>query len=283
MVITRSSSMHEPQSTLPEELNELQIMLLPISAKIQEINVALDGINKLFEKKFLVQKHQIANLQTRMSILEGKMAYQEFVTDLHDRKLDDLEQTSRKVNLKLKNIALARGDSPQHLMDIIKMEIQAHELDIPDEEIDRCHRDGKPYFRNNIRVQDVLVRFRTWRTRDIMYNNRKMFSFTVAPDLTKRRVKLLNYLKEQCMGVENEPNVATAHRIVDFVYCDKNCKIKFKSKMDRFYTISSELEFLNLIQKLDHFLSDSDFKTDEKNRDNYGRYEEEVSLNEIYY
>ena len=282
MVKTRSSIMTETHSS--EDLVELHAILAPITKNLQDTNKALENITSLFEKKFTAHKRQISNLQVRVQNLEEKMLYQEFVTQLHDRKLDDLEQNLRKVNIRLKNIPVTQEDSPQILLGIIKTEIVSLQIDIPEEEIDRCHRDGKPYYRNNERVQDVLVRFRTWRSRDIMYQNRKKFSFQIVPDLTKRRGALLKSLRDQCgNSVGDEPSDMSVHRIVDFVFCDKNCKVKFKSKDNKFFTISSQNEFFKLIQELDHNLMDSaSFKDDENNRAKYGCFEEERTSEELF-
>ena len=51
--------------------------------------------------------------------------------------------------------------------------------------------------------------------------------------------------------------VNAVSRVVDFVFCDRNCKIKFKTKglKSKFFMISSEAEFLNLVCRLDHDIS----------------------------
>ena len=280
--------MHDNTNDDLNDLDELNEILAAIKQNILDANKALQDIEKLYENFFLMQKRQIENLQTRIVSLEEKISYHDYIIDLHDRKLDDLEQHSRKVNLRLKGVVITRGDSPQNLMDFIMLEIESLDLGIPADEIDRCHRDRKPYQREGKRCQDVLVKFRTWRSRDIMYQNRKKFSFLIVADLTSRRENLLYYVKEQCKtkvvkGVVF-PTVVAVNRIVDFAFCDKNCKIKFKSKNDKFYTVSSEIEFLNLITQLDHEVIGSDFfNADERNRENYIIFQEEANVNEIFY
>ena len=215
------------------------------------------------------------------------------MTDLHARKVDDQEQVSRKVNLRLKGIEVLHNDSPEILMGNIKSEIQKLGINIPDDELDRCHRDGKIYStrannNNNYRqkrVQDVLVRFRTWRSRDIMFQRRKDFPFTVDPDLTRRRSNLLKFVRDEIkMITDEEPNSSAIGRVVDFAYADKNCKIKFKDKKNKFFTVSSEDEFLKLVGRLDSQLTLSDeIMDDENNRSKYGIFEEEETLGEIYF
>ena len=80
--------------------------------------------------------------------------------------------------------------------------------------------------------QDVLIKFRTWRFRDIMFQNRKKLSFLVQAVLTTRRKDLLSFAKGECQPKSNQnvKSMAMA-RVVEFVLCDINCKIKFKSKI----------------------------------------------------
>ena len=274
-----------------DHLAELNDILAPLKANIENTNEALGKIQKLFEKKFAQQQHEILNLQVRIQQLETKLSYQEHVTALHDRKLDDQEQVSRKVNLRLKGIEIIQGDSPIKLKDIIKTEIERLALGIPDEEIDRCHRVGKIYswggsshLPKNKRVQDVLVRFRSWNSRDIMYQRRKDFNFGVFADLTSSRSSLLRYIRELLNVVEGEPTSLAVGRIVNYAFADKNCKIKFRSHAGSFYTVNSEQEFLNLVTRLDDALTLSDiFKADEGNRAKYDMSQEEKTLNEIFW
>ena len=74
-------------------------------------------------------------------------------------------------------------------------------------------------------------------------------------------------------------------RVVDFVFCDVNCKMKFKSKENKFYTFSSANEFLNLVERLDNDLCYSeDIKKDINNRSNYQSiFDDEETSNEIFY
>ena len=85
-----------------EELSQLHTILEPIKISINEFNKTLDDIKRLYEAKFLQQESLIHNLQTRVQSLEERLSYQQFSTDLNARKIDGLEQVSRKVNFRLK-------------------------------------------------------------------------------------------------------------------------------------------------------------------------------------
>ena len=126
-------------------------------------------------------------MQTRLPNAEARLLHQKRMSTLHARKTDKLEQVCR-----LKGIEVIQNDSPLILMEKIKSEIQILGLDIPDGQLDRSHRDEKIYTSaawssNNYqtkRVQDVLVRYCTKRSRNLMLQKRKEFSFTVDGDLT---------------------------------------------------------------------------------------------------
>ena len=272
---TRSQSMNESI----DELSELNEILAPLRLSIEETSKALQGISKLYESKFLLQQRQICNLQTRVQSLEARLSFQEHASELHERKLDDLEQVSRKVNLRLKGIVVSPGETPDKIMDTIKSEIHDNGLDVGVQDLDRCHRVGKPYYDNKRQVQDVLVKFRTWSSRNVIYQNRKKFSFHVFADLTSRRVNLLKYARDQ-ISLED----GSVNRVVDFVFSDLNCKIKFKSKDNKFFSVSSKQEFLGLVHRLDNELTLSEeFKKDENVGINYGMYAEEATVNEIFF
>ena len=279
----RSRSMTD--SVKKDELAELNEILAPLKANIAQTNEALAQIHKLYEEKFSRQQREIVNLQFRVQQLESKLSYQEHVTALHDRRLDDLEQVSRKVNSRLKGIEVLQGDSPEKLKATIKAEIDRLGIEIPVEEIDRCHRVGRSFFSGaSSKVQDVLVKFRTWHSRDLMYQRRKEFTFKAYADLTSGRSNLLKRIRDFLNEVDGEPTSRAAERVVDFVFADKNCKIKFKSHAGRYYTVNSELESLSLVSRLDDSLTHVDaFKADEDNRSKYDRYTEEETPNEIFW
>ena len=269
-----------------DEVTELNNILKPIEDNIMATNMALEEIRKLYEAKFLKQQYEVDLLQTKVQALEEKVQYHEHSSNLHARKIDDLEQVSRKINLRLKGILVNRNDSPEMILQQIYEEIESCDVIIPREEIDRVHRVGRKYMFNSKLQQDVLIKFRTWRSRNIMYQNRKKFSFLVQADLTTRREDLFSFAKGECQPKSSRNVESMAmDRVVEFVFCDINCKIKFKSKTNKFYSFSSEIEFLNLVDRLDNELCyGDDIKKDINNRSNYASiFYEEKTLNEIFY
>ena len=133
---------------------------------------------------------------------------------------------------------------------------------MPSSEIDRCHRIGSRYIYNGKTYQDALIKFGFWRSRDTMYQNRKKNGFRVFADLTSRRAGILNQAKHDVI------NVPSVSDVVDFVFADVNCKLKLKSKTNRFFGFNSYVEFLNLVERLKEDSLDDEVsemrKSDEK-------------------
>ena len=117
-----------------------------------------------------------------------------------------------------------------------------------------------------------------------MYQRRKEFTFNVYADLTSGRSNLLKRIRVFLHEVDGEPTSRAAERVVDFVFADKNCKIKFKSHAGRYYTVNSEQEFFSLVSRLDDSLTLAvAFQADEDNRSKYDRFTEEETPNEIFW
>ena len=267
----------EPAILNPNEMTTLNDILAPLRGTVNQTNEALLKIEKLFENRFNRQQHEIDNLKREMRDLKENMVYHDHLIKLHGRKLDDQEQVSRKNNLRVKGIVVEVGDSPLKLKDYIVAEIAKLGNNIPVEDVDRVHRVGRPYTCNNKRVQDALIRFKSWHCRTLVYRARKELPFFLAADLTKRRAILLK-------SVNDEIVEGGSGGVVAFVFADENCKIKFKTKENKFHTISSELEFWTLVYRLDAEKTVSkEFEADETNRDKYSCYDEEETLNEFFY
>ena len=274
MVITRSGSDGACESTV---LAELDALLSPLQSNIERVNKSLVDLRNLFEEKFTKQQIFINNLLTRITALEATVNtnnhFNTHIANILDRKLDDIEQFSRKINLRLGGIEVGLNDTPLKIMNLIKKEVSDLNLGIPDEEFDRCHRVGRSYIKNGRSYQGVLLKLCFWRTRDMIYQNRKKFSFKVSADLTPRPMDILVFAQDE---IEKTGDMAI-ERVVDYVFCDQNCKLKLKSKSNKFYTFSSELELLMIVARMDHELCASiELMEDESNK-------KEEELNDVYY
>ena len=85
-------------------LSEFDELIAPIITNIEGINKALSDLKKLFEEKFSNQQKLINNLLTRVTVLESKVNFNAHIAEIQERKIDDSEQFSRKLNLRLKGL-----------------------------------------------------------------------------------------------------------------------------------------------------------------------------------
>ena len=237
-----SDSVESP--VVPESLeSELDKCLGPVEKSINNfISDSFVQLKKFFAQKLKCQQAVITNLQTRLQKVEERVLYNVHATELHERKLDDLEQVSRKINLRLRGIKVENQDSPENIMITIKEQAKALDLDIPECEYDRCHRIGRKFKVNGTTFQDVLLKLCFWRTRDLLYKNGKRFNFKIFADLTQRRTELLEFARNL---VEDDE---VTKRAVEFLFGDQNSKLKVFSKSKLFYSFSSWEEFMNIIQ-----------------------------------
>ena len=264
------------------ENQSLEEILKPFQVNIDVLNKTLNEVKRFFQEKFDRQKTIIDNLLTRVEYLETGVKFNRHIALMQDRKMDDQEQFSRKVNLKLVGIEVQRNESPNIILAKIKEEVNGLDLPIRDEEYDRCHRIGRKYTRNGKTCQDILIKFCFWRTRDIFYKHRKSFSFKVLPDLTRGRQQLLEYAKEQVNVCKDENAIEqenegtdeiqdrAMYRVVDYVFIDINCRLKIKSKFGKFYAFNSEAEFFSVISRIDfEDTASSEHMNDESSCDGY--------------
>ena len=218
-----------------------------LANEIQKVNVSLNAIKFAFESKLEKQNIVINNLLTRVKLLEQQVKFNRHIAIMQARRIDDQEQTSRKVNLRLVGIEVSRNDCPEAILKVITDEMLAL-CALSARDIDRCHRIGRKYQKQGKTFQNVLVKMVTWNARDEFYKFRKGFSFKVSADLTSRRQELFNFaLKEVSAGEE--------HPYVHYVYVDRNCKLKLKSTDNKFLGFNSEDEFFSVIYRLrfEHF------------------------------
>ena len=236
-----------------KDLSTLTKLLAPLEKTIEDLSRSLNEIRNFYNEQFTSQQRIINKLVTSVKLLEDRLAYSVHVTALHDRKIDDLEQVSRKVNLRISGIEIFPEDSPQKIMDKISGEVVNH-TDITIGDFDRCHRVGRKFEKNGVPHQDVIIKLCSWRARDIIYRNRKNFSFFVKPDLTSRRQEILKYarteLEESTGEQEGDEHGATA-RTVDYIFVDENCKLKLKSKGGKYHMFNSMDEFFCIVTRLD--------------------------------
>ena len=111
-------------------------------------------------------------------------------------------------------------------------------VNITQSDIDRCHRVGK---KNPAYPQQMIVKFKYWRTRESIYKGRKdLKDNKVFVDLTKRRLDLRNLAIEK---------TKTNDEIL-YVFADINCSLGLKSKDGKFHYFNSVDELESIISSL---------------------------------
>ena len=234
MVKTRSGEVNSDGCTANDESLDIEDILNPLKASIASITQLLDAIEIKFEKRFKRQDSIISNLLTRVADLEKYNEFTDHRTKLNARKVDDAEQFSKTVNLRIEGIVVEKNDSPAIVLQRIKDEVNALNLNIPDYAYDKCHRNGPKRKYNGKTYQSVLLKMCFWKDRNTIYQRRKDFNFKVYPHLTSRRKDIFDFAtKEVKVGGE------WIDRIVDFVFIDMNCKIKMRTKSGKFYGFNS--------------------------------------------
>ena len=235
------------------ELSSLTKLLAPLEKTIADLSRSLNEIRTFYNERFTSQQRTINKLVTSVKLLEDRLAYSVHITALHDRKIDDLEQVSRKVNLRISGIEVTPNDSPELIIQKISGEVINHtNLNIAD--FDRCHRVGRKFNKNGVTYQDVLIKLCSWRARDIVYRNRKSFSFFVKPDLTSRRQEILKAARdelEESTGEQEGDDDGAIARVVDYIFVDENCKLKVKSMTGKYFMFNSMEEFFCIVTRLD--------------------------------
>ena len=95
-------------------------------------------------------------------------------------------------------------------------------LEIPDSNLDRAHRIGKPYFDKikKVKCKSIIVRFNSFRHRTLLYGAKKDIKlnkeYKIRLDLTKR-----------CYLMLSEANkLASDNQNANFCYAGVNCRLK---------------------------------------------------------
>ena len=246
-------------------------ILTPLREKLTEVFTLISDIEKRFDERFNRHDKIISNLLTRIEYLESRSEYSIHLANLNKRKIDDNEQQSKKSNLLIEGIPVERNENPTKLLERIKAHISSFCIGVPDNAYDLCHRVGRrhtstniikkpvvaeePETQENVGVPDVTENSETSETivhqsillkmsyrcfRHIVYHHRKMFTeFRVYPQLTNRRRDLLFFAQDEIRN--------SYHENVHFVFADKNCKLKIRTKSGRFFGFNSKEEFLSLL------------------------------------
>ena len=184
------------------------------------------------------QKAEIASLERRLK--DRDEAFERQII-----RLDDLEQYTRRTNIRVENIPFSDGETNDELRTTLKATFSAQGIVLDDRDISRHHRVGKPRINDDgTRVKQCIVQLanRSAREKFVGYNKKaKKTPSQVNNDLTKRRLDLLALARRQIQGRmvesgfrEEQLRGKNGMQIPDednvFAYCNINSELRIRAK-----------------------------------------------------
>ena len=147
-----------------------------------------DKVSSL-EKRLIELESKNKTLEEKVTTLESENVVSKHVTNKLSIELDRLDQYHRRSNVVISNVLKLESESSEDVKEKVK-DILTAELKLPAAVagIDKLYRIGKTRETNGKETQDIIVRFRSHRTRYEVYEKRKSSkNIKVKPNLTKRR------------------------------------------------------------------------------------------------
>ena len=195
----------------------------------------------------LVQK--VKALENRLVILENKNAVLETVTSNLEKELDRLDQYGRRSNVILRNLEFPAGKEDATVIEQTVKEIVTNQLNLPEaaDEIDKVHRVGKKKDHQGKTCQNVIVRFKSHRSRYSVYRNRSRLQNDIKmnPNLTKKRGSMLHDSSELVKDVAG----------VDFTFAnihgDLCVRLTAARNGDHVFTFHSIAELRKILEESD--------------------------------
>ena len=191
---------------------------------------------------------RIAQVEKENVLLHNRLRAASNFSDLLERRIDDGDQYTRRLNLLVDGVPTKRGESPDSIRTTLVEEFKRLGCAVADFEIDRAHRAENPFYdRDGVRQQAVIVRFISWSARDRVYQQRKESTLRFRPDMTERRRDILHAARRDASARD----ALSGKRIVDFVGMDKNCRLFMRAAAGRMLHFSSEQEFDHCYRQLE--------------------------------
>ena len=217
-----------------------EIITAAIGSKANDLSQPL---NNEYETSLQAVKDHVKSLQTSYASLRDE-------NQTLRRDLDDIQQYTRRPNIRIFGIKVEENESIRDLTNNVKKMIVESGIVVPDDCIDRVHRIGlKKKNNSGVEAQPIIVRFSTFRDRTIVYKGRndmkKKFKCGISVDLTKSRLSLLNNAKK----VMDEA-LDSSNDYIKFVYSDINCQL-------RAFTANSKHLPFNSISELEKLYADN--------------------------
>ena len=142
-------------------------------------------------------KQKVLELEGRVEKLESKNVVLSRVTDVLRKEVDRLDQYGRRSSIIIRNVEVTDQETQENVEHKVKEIVGSLNAGKAVQDIDKTHRIGKVKVHdNNKRYQNIVVRFRSHRSRYAVYAKRKDVknNIKINPHLTHHRAKVLQGL-----------------------------------------------------------------------------------------
>lgn len=224
------------EQLITEQTNTLSTKIAALELKLQEKDKKID------------------DLTSSLSVVRNVNQQLQKNIDSMRVDIDDSAQYSRRYSIRIENIPYKRDETESDLKSKVVDVLTKAGVDVKDDTLDRFHRSGKPHPKRQVNqrtssqsgdlVAQTIVKFRHWGPRRQAHVGRSKLrgtDFKIRPDLTKRRLDLLNTARDRVKAAAGDSND-------NFAYVDINCNLAVR--------MNGERHFFNTIRELEAILDD---------------------------
>ena len=222
----------------------LESLIQPIATKSM-----LEDMFETFKRSILDKLELRINEQDKkIELLESTVSLKENVIDQLlkeveqlEEKSDDNEQYSRRSCVRINGNEYKNKGNCKNGREIIGNCFESLNLPYDEYTIYRAHRIGKTIVDDTgMPTKSIIVKFKSWDVRTNFYKARpkKMKSFSVSLDLTKRRYRLLEYSKA----------VVNHYAEVDFGFAYINRSLAIRLKDGSFHYFNNKKSLKDILK-----------------------------------
>ena len=186
------------------------ILKLDLAHRKKKINELINSN----QSKIAELDEELAKLKSNLALKDKAIAGLEDDNYRLSQEVDDLEQYTRRTNVRIYGVAEQTEENTDNLaIDFFKSELN---VDVASNDISRSHRVGK---KSAAKPRPIIVRFTKHKTKVAVMSRRRMLKerkrpFNLQEDLTINRREILNYLNKDI-----EEGIVSKVWTVDGVVC----------------------------------------------------------------
>ena len=226
-----STESFTPTSGLQPPLNVESGMKDPpqqnvITDDILQRLASLESTNSAQEAQIRAMSARIKTLEEQQYRTIGIMAIKDRVSELLGKRINQLEQYTRRYSVVVKGIEKPQNETMDQLKEKISGLIQVSGSGVTFNDVDKCHRNGQ--IKDN--EQEVIVRFKSHTAKESFYEKRKEIpnkSIKIQPSLTAESKSLLEQAREQIADLQHNG----MKNVPEFVYADVHGTLKVKMSL----------------------------------------------------